>query len=536
MQINIADGVDIDAQRIVTGRCCVIGQSGSGKSFLIGVFAEELARAHLPFLIIDTEGEYVNLGKAYGLLVVGNGPESNVGIETNYELLFRQSIQAKKPIVMDVSDVIDPQQAVYNAIKALYAVEEQLRAPYLIIIEEADKFVPQVVKGRINIIEEVSVRGRKRGIGLMVATQRPANISKNVLAQCSYGFIGRLTIENDFDSISILLENRKRMEEVAKLSTGEFMPFGIGKDEVFKVKDRSVVHSGSTPSIDYSEKADVSIESIVAQLSSAAAIRKPTVPRQNPRKPREAAGDRQDAEKSEKLQIISAAHEKEELMQRLQGTKSALAKIMRKNNYSIESLDTVYVPFVSLKLLVPVGKGSDYREFEAIYDSSMREVSIGKDIKILRHAPQRIHKLNEKELSALETLRRFKRSKAERLAKECNMDVAVAEKLLISLESRSLVDFDGKDYRSKAIPKKSFSMPQTLETEPEGTVFDMDTKAIPKLVDNNYPGCRLESYSVFYVPFYSARLRYKNKVKVAIFNPISLKEEKASRFNSFTKT
>ena len=116
------------------------------------------------------------------------------------------------------------------------------------------------------------------------------------------------------------------------------------------------------------------------------------------------------------------------------------------------------------------------------------------------------------------------------------MDVAVAEKLLISLESRSLVDFDGKDYRSKAIPKKSFSMPQTLETEPEGTVFDMDTKAIPKLVDNNYPGCRLESYSVFYVPFYSARLRYKNKVKVAIFNPISLKEEKASRFNSFTKT
>ena len=134
MQINIAQDVDIDAQRLLTGRCCVIGQSGSGKSFLIGVIAEELSKSHLPFLIIDTEGEYVNLGKAYGLIVVGNGPEANISLGTDYALLFRQSINAKKPVVMDVSDAVDPQQEVYEAVKALYDVEEELRNPYFLTI------------------------------------------------------------------------------------------------------------------------------------------------------------------------------------------------------------------------------------------------------------------------------------------------------------------------------------------------------------------------------------------------------------------
>jgi hypothetical protein len=528
MQINIAEGVDIDAQRIMTGRCCVIGQSGSGKSFLIGVFAEELAKAHLPFLIIDTEGEYVNLGKAYNLLVAGNGPEANVGLDANYELLFRQSIQAKKPIVMDVSDSIDQQQVVYDAIKALYSVEEQLRSPYLVIIEEADKFVPQVVKRRINIIEEVSVRGRKRGIGLMVATQRPANISKNVLAQCSYGFIGRLTIENDFDSISILLENRKRMEEVARLGTGEFMPFGLGRDEVFKVKNRSVSHSGSTPSIDYNANTDVSIESIIAQLSNT----KQSSSKQAKTHSKDTLTVKP---QSEKIEVITGIHPREELEQKLKGSKSTITKLMHKNNYSIESLDTIYVPLVLIKLLVPVGKGSDYTELEAIYDNNMREVSIDKGVKLLSHAPQKIQRISEKELALLEVLRRLKRSKSERLAKECAMDITAVEKMLISLEGNSLVEYDGKYYVPKPIPKRRLKIPETLERDADGEVISLDIRDIHKLVENRYPGCKLESYSVFYMPFYKAILRRNNRLKVALFNSMSLKEEKVSRFPELAK-
>ncbi len=531
MQINIAQGVDIDAQKLLTGRCCVIGQSGSGKSFLIGVIAEELSKSRLPFLIIDTEGEYVNLGKAYGLIVVGSGSEANIGLDTDYALLFRQSIQAKKPVVMDVSDAVDPQQAVYGAVRALYEVEEELRSPYLVIIEEADKFVPQVVKSRINIIEEVSVRGRKRGIGLLVATQRPANISKNVLAQCSYGFIGKLTIENDFDSISILLENRKRMEEVAKLGTGEFLPFGMGSEGVFKVKSRSIAHAGGTPSIDFSEGADISLESVISQLRNAVPVQKVN------RQPRQKMHAKSTPEKrnAEEISVISGIHEKEELVQRLQGTKGAITRFIPKRGYGIESVDTVYVPFVRVKILVPAGKGSEYDEIEAIYDDGMREVSLAGSPKILRHAPQKARSLNAEESSALGMLRRLKHAKSARLAKACGLPEERMEKMLIELENRGLLSFDGKEYRALQLPKTNKRMPQTFETNPEGTIMDIDTEKLGRVIETNYPGCKLEEYSVFYMPFYRARLRYRNRVKISVFNPLNLKEEKSASVSSLSK-
>jgi hypothetical protein len=531
MQINIAQDVDIDAQRLLTGRCCVIGQSGSGKSFLIGVIAEELSKSHLPFLIIDTEGEYVNLGKAYGLIVVGNGPEANISLGTDYALLFRQSINAKKPVVMDVSDAVDPQQEVYEAVKALYDVEEELRNPYLVIIEEADKFVPQVVKSKINIIEEVSVRGRKRGLGLLVATQRPANISKNVLAQCSYGFIGKLTIENDFDSISILLENRKRMEEVAKLGTGEFLPFGIGRESIFKVKSRSVAHAGSTPSIDYSEGAEISLESVISQLKDSGPAHKAN------RQPIQKAHKRsaQENHNSVEISVISGIHEKEELMQRLQGTKGAINRFVPKRSQIIESVDTVYVPFAHVKILAPSGKGSEYDEIEAIYDDGMREVSLKGSPKILRHAPHKAHRLSAEESTLLEILRRLKRADSSRLAKECGLPVERVEKMLIALENDGLLSFDGKAYRAVRLYKANKHIPQTFEVNPDGIIMDIDAEKLGKAIEINYPGCRLEEYSIFYMPFYRARLRRGNRVKISVFNPVSLKEEKSALVKGLSK-
>ena len=44
----------IDAQELVTGRTCVIGQSGSGKSYLIAVLCEKLLSNKIAFCIIDT--------------------------------------------------------------------------------------------------------------------------------------------------------------------------------------------------------------------------------------------------------------------------------------------------------------------------------------------------------------------------------------------------------------------------------------------------------------------------------------------------
>ncbi|MCL4371772.1 DUF87 domain-containing protein [Candidatus Marsarchaeota archaeon] len=522
MIVNIGEGVDIDAQKVVTGRCCIIGQSGSGKSFLVGVFAEELTKLGLPFLLVDTEGEYTNIGKQFGLIVVGKGENASIGFDVDYEELFRRSVLASKAVIMDVSELQEAQAEVYKALEALYNAEEGIRKPYLVVIEEADKFAPQVVKKSINIIEEISVRGRKRGIGLIVATQRPANISKNVLAQCSYGFIGRLTLENDFESISILLQNRKRMEEVARLGTGEFLPFGIGIEQAFKVKARSVEHAGGTPSINSSSIGGISAGEIIAQLKRA----------QHAAPALHGQARLHERAQPEEISVLSNLHSRRELEEKLASSKNPISRLAHRPGYSLESIETIYVPFLHIKVMVPHGKGSEFYEADAVYDRDMREVSIGNGISVRKYARKKLPRLTRAEAALLAALRRRGRASSEKLAKDCGISIENAERALMKLEGMSLAAFNGKAYTAVPLSLGKIKLPETAKAMPEGRLLDIDSKNAEGIVASNYPGCALESYSVFYIPFYKAKLRSKNRIRVEFYNSLNLKEEKPSLFPS----
>ena len=263
--MNLGNGIEIDVQTMMTGRGCIIGQSGSGKSFLAGVISEELCGSNMPFCVIDTEGEYSSLKSLFNVIVVG-GENKDVDFDIDYSKLFRASIADDVPVVLDVSDIMDAKEVVYKALEALYMLENEIRKPYLVLVEEADKFAPQTMSKNPNMIEEISVRGRKRGIGLLIATQRPANISKNVLSQCSYGFIGRLTIDNDLNAIKILFEDREKLVEVTKLRTGEFISFGLENNKRFQVKPRTVKHIGITPIVESDRPSGSKINSIIKGL------------------------------------------------------------------------------------------------------------------------------------------------------------------------------------------------------------------------------------------------------------------------------
>ena len=57
MELKISDDFSVDPSHIVTERTAIIGQSGSGKSYLVSVICEELASNDLGFVLLDTEGE-----------------------------------------------------------------------------------------------------------------------------------------------------------------------------------------------------------------------------------------------------------------------------------------------------------------------------------------------------------------------------------------------------------------------------------------------------------------------------------------------
>ncbi len=249
----------VDAQELVTGRTCIIAQSGAGKSWSIAVVCEQLCRARVGFCLIDTEGEYFSLKDRFPVLWVGTDDACDVDIErVDLRKLMKNAICSRTAVVFDVSGT-EMREKVAALTEILYEIESELKRPYLLIVEEADKFIPQS-RDSIKKIEEISRRGRKRGLGLLIATQRPSLVAKNVLSQCNNQIIGKLSIENDLKAVSLFFSSRREVEELATLEPGEFFVMGgLAREKVkMRFAKRETEHRGLTPRLTPARSADVS--------------------------------------------------------------------------------------------------------------------------------------------------------------------------------------------------------------------------------------------------------------------------------------
>ncbi|WOF15750.1 DUF87 domain-containing protein [Methanoplanus sp. FWC-SCC4] len=265
LKIGKAGGRDfsVDAQELVTGRTCIIAQSGSGKSWSIAVLCEKMCRNNIGFCLIDTEGEYYSLKEKFENIwwVGAEGGDSECeDIAMDYDIekvnirhLMERAVAESRPVIYDVSEV-DMVPRVTKLAHAIYDVATDQRKPYLLIVEEADKFIPQS-RDSIKKIEEISRRGRKRGLGLMVATQRPAIVTKNVLSQCNSQIIGKLSIENDLKAVGLFFSSKQEVEELTTLNPGDFFVMGSLVHEKTKMRfgNRETKHRGVTPLLEERE-------------------------------------------------------------------------------------------------------------------------------------------------------------------------------------------------------------------------------------------------------------------------------------------
>jgi DNA-binding transcriptional ArsR family regulator len=238
----------VDANLIVTGRTCVLGSSGSGKSYAVGVLCEELCRHQVPFAIVDTEGEHTGLKEKFETIWVGEEEGSDLSWgNLDLEDLARQAPDIP-PLILDVSDLSDPKEKVASFIEALYSTLTERKTPYLVVVEEADKFVPQYGQ-RVPIFAEVARRGRKRGMGLIICSQRPSLVDKNVLSQCGNQLIGKLIIQNDLQSVAQFFPGKGLPKELTALKAGQFFAMGgfSTTPTMVAVKTRVTKPGGVTP-------------------------------------------------------------------------------------------------------------------------------------------------------------------------------------------------------------------------------------------------------------------------------------------------
>jgi len=255
-KLKLGPNIELPLREAI-GQCvAILGIRGSGKSNTAGVIFEELLAARYPLSIIDTDGEYFGLKEKYEVLVVGEG--ENVDIELNPESaagVAEVSLREGLPVVVDVSGMLseDRDQFVLEYLSRLWELAGKLRRPYMIGIEECHEFIPQSVRTELKeTVARIALRGRKRGLGTVVISQRSAKVDKDVLTQAGMLFLHRVVHEADMRVYGELLPWRKAevKEQVAGLGVGECIFMADQMVRKAKVRLRNTFHGGFTPAFE----------------------------------------------------------------------------------------------------------------------------------------------------------------------------------------------------------------------------------------------------------------------------------------------
>lgn len=226
--IELNKNVKISIKDIIGQRFFVMGQSGSGKTNAVIEILEQMYEKGYPFFILDVEDEFSDMKKYFNknLFVLDYD-----NIKGNYYKLMKKIISNPTPTILSIP--LDKKDEYAKIIDAFWKAEDDLRVPFLLVVDEADYFIPESMKSNLSSsILKVFTKGRKRNLGVILVSQRPAMISKTALTQCGWGMVGKVFERNDINALSFVGEN---IELASNLKPGQFIPFNMNVKNIFKI-------------------------------------------------------------------------------------------------------------------------------------------------------------------------------------------------------------------------------------------------------------------------------------------------------------
>ncbi|SEC68369.1 Type IV secretory pathway, VirB4 components (plasmid) [Tsukamurella tyrosinosolvens] len=188
--IELADGVELPLD-VVTATIAVLANRGGGKSSFTHLLVERMYDMGLPVIVIDVKGDWYGIrsdaaGDGPGLpFTIFGGDHGDIEIEPgDGDALARLLVKDRIPAVIDLSHMSKGKAHSFATAfaESLYRYN---RDPLHLVVEEADVLIPQRQSADtarlIGAMEDLAKRGRTRGIGMTVVSQRPQEVAKSVL-------------------------------------------------------------------------------------------------------------------------------------------------------------------------------------------------------------------------------------------------------------------------------------------------------------------------------------------------------------------
>lgn len=225
-------------KEIMTAATSLLAKRGAGKTYTAKALVEEGFAIGHPIVILDPVGVWWGLrashdGKSPGLpFTIFGGEHGDVPIEKQAgELVANTVMEQNINAIIDLKSLRKNEQRQFSQdfIERLYEGNNTAR---LVVLEEADFFAPQKpMKGWERLLgacEDLVRRGRSRGLGVMMITQRSAVLNKDVLNQTDCMIAMRTTAPTDHSAIEgwvkyhgVEEEKKKFMASLPSLQTGQ---------------------------------------------------------------------------------------------------------------------------------------------------------------------------------------------------------------------------------------------------------------------------------------------------------------------------
>lgn len=116
--------------------------------------------------------------------------------------------------------------------------------PVTLVCDEAHVYIPNDFqlsaseRRMVSIFEEIAKEGRKFGITLLAASQRPSELNKTIMAQCANFIVAKLNNENDKSMIKGMLPDGSEsvIDATTTFSPGEVLVIGDAVQIPLKIK------------------------------------------------------------------------------------------------------------------------------------------------------------------------------------------------------------------------------------------------------------------------------------------------------------
>lgn len=266
--LRISDNCTLP-QEACTQTFAILAKRGVGKTYLAMVMAEEMLAAGLHLVVADPVGVWWGLrssadGKSAGYpIVVFGGDHADLPLDVNSgHAIADLIIQEKLPAVLDFSLFRKGEQIRFmtDFCERLY---HKNRDPLHFMMDEADAFAPQrPMPGEqrlLGAIEDIVRRGRARGLGVTLITQRAAVLNKNVLTQVEVMVALRTIAPQDRAALDAWVqvhgtpaERQALMDSLPSLPIGTAWFWSPGWLSIFqkvKVRARRTFDSSATPKV-----------------------------------------------------------------------------------------------------------------------------------------------------------------------------------------------------------------------------------------------------------------------------------------------